>query len=282
MFRLDLDRRLLNSLALLALAIVILLLAQTGRLEWIIGIATSPIAPVQSWISNQFGIVTDLTRDPASVEELETENASLRARISQLESEVLRLRDIEAERDRLAAILNYARANPQPQYLPADVIGRDSNPLLNFIILNRGSAQGIFRDMPVVSADGLVGIVTEVTPNYCKVLLITDPSMAVNVRLQESRAEGVIQGFGTNILQLQFVGQDINLAENELVITSGLGGTYPPNIPVGTVSSTEGLTFDLFRRTDVPPRVNFDQPETLLIITNFTPPNLGPLLDDIP
>lgn len=276
--RFDIDRRLLNSIALLVLAVIVFYLAQTGALRGVVGLAAAPFAPLQAWISGQFGVVNDLTEDGPTLAELEAENAALRAELNALEAQVLSLQEAAAERDRLAAILDYARTFPEPDYLAADVIGRDSSPLLNFFILSRGSASGVFRDMPVVAAEGLVGIITEVTPTTSKVLVITDPSMAVNVRLQDTRAEGVLQGTGTNALSLQFIQQDIALGENELVLTSGLGGTYPPNIPVGVVASTQQRTFDLFQTADVRPRVDFDQLETVLIITNFDAPNIAPLL----
>lgn len=274
----DLDPRLLSNLALLILALIVFALAQSGQLDWVRGLLVAPLTPVQTWLAERVDFVAELTERSPALDELAAENASLQARLSALELENIRLREIEAERDVLAAILDYARANPEPEYLPADVVAQDSSPILSFLILNRGTIDGVRRDMPVVGAEGLVGVITEVAPNLSKVLLISDPTMAVNVRLQQTRIDGVVEGQGTNSLQLRFVDVDADLVEDDILITSGLGGSYPSGIPVGTVSAITRRSFDLFQVAEITPRVDFERLEVALIITNFEPVDLDPLL----
>jgi rod shape-determining protein MreC len=132
--------------------------------------------------------------------------------------------------------------------------------------------------MPVVTDQGLVGLVTEATPNASKVLLITDASSAVNVRLQESRAEGVLIGQQSGELRLLYITQDVEMKSGDRIITSGLGGQFPPGIVVGTVASVRRRINDVAQEADVRSAIDFNRLETVLIITNFRPPELQPLL----
>jgi rod shape-determining protein MreC len=146
------------------------------------------------------------------------------------------------------------------------------------VLLNKGSESGILRDMPVVTDKGLVGLVTETTPTASKVVLITDLSSAVNVRLQNSRAEGVVLGQQSGELRLNYISIEVDMKQDERVVTSGLGGQFPQGILVGTVASVRKRTFDVFQEADVKSSIDFNRLETLLVITNYERPNILPLI----
>jgi rod shape-determining protein MreC len=146
------------------------------------------------------------------------------------------------------------------------------------LLLNKGTNDGITRNMPVVTDQGLVGLVTETTANASKVLLITDAASAVNVRLQDSRAEGVMIGQESGELRLLYITLDVEMKSGDRIVTSGLGGTFPAGIVVGSVASVRKRTNDVAQEADVKSAVDFNRLETVLIITNFTPPELQPLL----
>ena len=133
-------------------------------------------------------------------------------------------------------------------------------------------------DMPVLAANGLVGIVTEVTASAAKVLLITDPTLVVNVRVQRSRVEGQLRGSGPGLLRLDFVPLQAELAAGDQLVTSGVGGKFPPNLQAGTITSVRRRDYDVFQEADVQSAINFANLELVLIITNFTPLDLAPLL----
>ena len=114
--------------------------------------------------------------------------------VSQLQSEILQLKQQLAETDVLYALLDFARSKPQNQYIAASVIGKDPSPFLNYIIIDQGSDNGVYKGMPVVTQQGLVGRIDAVTASAARVQLITDPGSVVNVTLQESKAEGQIVG----------------------------------------------------------------------------------------
>ncbi len=198
------------------------------------------------------------------------------AQIAQLKSDNVRLGESAADMRILSNLLNYAESAPASKYMAANVIGRDTSPLLSYIILDRGSDDGIARGMPVVTADGLVGAVIEVTRNACKVRPVTDPASRVTARLQSSRSPGVVEGSQGGVLTMNFIAQGVRINEGELVLTSGLGGDYPADIVIGSVANVEQLDYEVLQAATLNPSVNFAALEIVLIITDFQPIDLAP------
>jgi rod shape-determining protein MreC len=145
------------------------------------------------------------------------------------------------------------------------------------VIINIGSNQGILPGMPVVTNKGLVGRVDAVIAEAARVLLVTDAASAVNVRLQSSDIEAMLVGSVTGDLSLDMISQDATLTVGDVVLTSGLGGTYPPNLLVGQVLSVRKLDYELFQQAAIQPNVDFNHLGFLLVITNFAPVNISPL-----
>jgi rod shape-determining protein MreC len=104
-----------------------------------------------------------------------------------------------------------------------------------------------------------------------RVQLITDPTGAVNVRLQDSRADGLLEAQLNGEIRVSAIDQDAEVQEGEIVLTSGLGGLFPPNIPVGQITNVRRRDFEIFQQAVLQPSVNFDEIELVLVITNFQP-----------
>jgi rod shape-determining protein MreC len=132
--------------------------------------------------------------------------------------------------------------------------------------------------MPVVTQQGLVGRISQITATAALVQLISDPGTVINVRLEPERVEGVLIGSLTGDVSLDFIPQDADVETGDLVLTSGLGGNYPPNILIGQVTSVRSQDYDLFQSASVQPVVDFTKLEIVLIITNFQPIDTSPLL----
>jgi rod shape-determining protein MreC len=269
----------------LGVAIIVLILSggviflgQRGLFSPIGGALLAPFVPVQQFIIQIYNNVTNTIFAPSDLQQLRDRNAELERQLTQLTNENTRLKEVEAQYNVVSALLDSARSNPEQSYLAADVVGRDESLFLRYVLLNKGASDGVTRLMPVVTDQGLVGLVTEATPNASKVLLITDASSAVNVRLQESRAEGVLIGQQSGELRLLYITQDVEMKSGDRIITSGLGGQFPPGIVVGTVASVRRRINDVAQEADVRSAIDFNRLETVLIITNFRPPELQPLL----
>jgi rod shape-determining protein MreC len=132
--------------------------------------------------------------------------------------------------------------------------------------------------MPVVTQRGLIGRIAAVTAGAARVQLITDPGSTVNVRLEPSGAQAILQGQITGEIILDMIPQGANVQAGDLVLTSGLGGGYPANILIGQVAGIRSRDQDIFQRASVQAVADFSQINIVLVIVNFKSIDITPLL----
>ena len=241
-------------------------------------IFTTSLITVQSWVSSRFVAVQDFLTAPRDMAALQQRNSELESEVSELQAQVIQLQQEVGQTDILAALVDFAQTNSENSYKAAAVIGRDPSPFLQYVIINRGSNDEIQRGMPVVTNQGLVGRVDAVIADAARVQLITDPASNVNVRLQNAEADASLVGSVTGDLTLDLIPQDVALDIGDLVLTSGLGGGYPPDLIVGQVVNVRTRDFDLFQQATVQPVVDFNRLQIVLVIINFKPVDFSPLI----
>jgi rod shape-determining protein MreC len=270
--------RSLQSLIFILAVLGIVGLALGGYLTPVSRVILSPIISAQTWLATRFEAIQSVISAPQDTLRLRQRNTELEAEVSRLQSQVIELQQRLTETSILSAWVEFARANPEYRYQAAAVIGYDTSPFLKYVIINKGSDQGLRRGMPVVTQQGLVGRVAAVTSTAARVQLITDPASTVNVRLDPSGAQAVLNGQITGDVILDMIPQDANVQAGDLVLTSGLGGGYPPNLLAGQVTGIRSRDQDLFQRATVQTVVDFNELEIVLVITNFKPVDITPLL----
>jgi rod shape-determining protein MreC len=239
---------------------------------------TNSLINVQSWFSSRFIVLQEIFTAPRDITTLREQNADLQDDVAELQAQVIQLQQQVGETDRLAALVDFAQARIDNTYKGAAVIGRDPSPFLHYVIINVGSNDGILRGMPVVTDQGLVGRVDAVIADAARVQLITDPASRVNVRLQNAEEEASLVGSVTGDAILELIPQDTNIETGDLVLTSGLGGGYPPDLIVGQVVNIRSRDFDLFQQATIQPVVDFNRLQVVLVIVNFKPVDISPLL----
>jgi rod shape-determining protein MreC len=277
-----LQTRSLIVVILLGASLALAGLNRTGALEPVKNVLSLPLTALQRWTGRTLGGLVNVFQSNPEVDELRRRNAELEQEVAQLQTQVTGLQETEAELKVLSALVNYARTQPENRYLAATIIGRDSSPFLRYLLLDKGSDAGVQRDMPVVSSDGLVGRIVEVTSAASKVQLIVDSGAEVNAMLQQSRERGVVSGQVAGGLQMQYLSQDVKVEPGDVVLTSGLGGTYPQGLVIGTVGAVQQLNYEVLQSADVVPAVNFNRLEIILIITNFQPVDFSPFFQTTP
>ena len=270
--------RSLQTIVIALLAIGVVALALGGYLTSLSNFVNQTIVGGQTWVSTRYLAVIDFLTVPRDVASMRQRNVELEAEVARLQTQVIELQQQVTETQILSALVDFARASPENTYKAATVIGRDPSPFLRYVIINIGSNDGIRGGMPVVTDQGLVGRVDAVTADAARVQLITDPASAVNVSLQNSKTEAMLVGSITSDLSLDMISQDVTVQPGDVVLTSGLGGGYPPNLLVGQVISVRKLDYELFQQATVQPIVNFDQLQFVLVITNFKPVEIAPLI----
>jgi rod shape-determining protein MreC len=256
----------------------IMALALGGYFSSASNVFTGSLVNLQAWFSARYMAVQDFFTSPRDLASLRQRNAELENEVAELQAQVIQLQQEVGETQMLAALVDFVRVRPENKYAAAAVIGRDPSPFLHYVIINRGSNEGILRGMPVVTNQGLIGRIDAVIADAARVQLITDPASSVNVRLQNAETEASLVGSVTGDLTLELIPQDINVQTGDLVLTSGLGGGYPPDLIIGQVTTVRSRDFDLFRQATVQPVVDFNRLEFVLVIVNFKPVDFSPLL----
>lgn len=267
-----------QTIAIVLIVVGVFLLALGGYLAPLFRATVDPLVSVQQWLSSRYLAVVEFLTVPRDVASLRQRNAELEEQNAQLEAQIIDLQSQLREADVLYALLDFARSRPENVYKAAAVIGRDPSPFLHYVIIDRGSDDGLRYGMPVVTAQGLVGRIAAVTSSASRVQLITDPSSIVNVRLKDGQSEVQLVGSITGDLTLELVPQDVTLTTGDLVLTSGIGGTYPADILIGQVLSARKIETDIFQTAAVQSAVDFANLRAVLVITNFRPVEITPLL----
>jgi len=238
----------------------------------------SVLVEIQTWVSSRYRGVQDFAAAPRDIVSLRARNAELESQVPQLQTQVIELQQRVNETEILAALVDFSRSNPESTYKAAAVIGRDPSPFLHYIIINRGSNDDIRRGMPVVTNQGLAGRVDAVIADAARVQLITDPASAINVYLQNAETDAVLFGSVTGDVSLDMISQDTSVEPGDLILTSGLGGGYPSDLIIGQIVTMRALEFELFQQATVQPAVDFTRLEIVLVITNFRPVDISPLV----
>ncbi len=260
----------------------LVIFALSGYMQPLFRTAIGPLVTVQTWLSTRFMAVYEFVTVPRDIASLRAQNQALESEVAGLQAQIIELEQQLREAQVLYALLDFARSSPASQYVAAAVIGRDPSPFLHYVIIDHGSDHGLRRGMPVITDQGLVGRIDALTATAARVQLVTDPGSTVNVRLQSTRTEAQITGSVTGEIELGLVSQDTPLLPGEIVLTSGLGGGYPADLLVGQVISVRSSGTDLFQSASVQSVVDFGSLQAVLVITNFRPVDITPLIPTNP
>jgi len=234
------------------------------RIGWL-GVAVQVVlAPMASGLS-RIGDVVD--RGWALITEigrLRTENRRLAAEVARLREENAQLQDAAQEAQRLRSLM--AVRQQSFRTVSARVIGRDPSHWFNTLLIDRGPRDGVRRNDPVVTSEGLVGHVIEASGGWARVLLILDPRSAIGVLVGRSRDAGVAEGQGQPMLRVKYLSRDAEIQPGDQVVTAGLGEIYPRGLVVGTVVDVSRGEGDLFREALVRPAADLNHLEEMVIL----------------
>ncbi len=268
----------IRNLIITLVVVGVLFLAISGYLTPLFSFSVSPFISAQSWLSQRYLAFNDFFNSPRDMATLRAENTRLESEVAMLQSEVVALQENLAQSDILYTLLDFARTNPEHEYVAATVIGREISPFLQYVIIDKGSNDGLRHGMPVVTQQGLVGRIDALISDAARIQMITDANSTVNVKLQTAGVEGLVRGSVTGEISLDMVPVDIEVQIGDILMTSGLGGTYPANIFVGQIFSMQSKQNVLFQTGSIQPVVDFSNLSAVLVITNFDSVDISPLV----
>lgn len=226
---------------------------------------TMPVRYIGSAIAAPFGAVgnaaNNLTASEKTLSELKKENAELTAKVAELSESA---KTAERLQDLMGLQSSY-----NLQSTAARIIGSTGDSWSNTVMIDKGSTSGIELGMPVCNSGGVIGQVIEVSAATSTVRLITDDASSVSAMVQSTRAQGMLQGQPDGTLRLAYVPTDADVKVGDIIITSGLGGAFPKGLPLGTVTSVERASNDVYYTIVVRGISSAETNEEVLVITSL-------------
>lgn len=217
--------------------------------------------------SNSKRRLSDFIEGIGEAQRIKKENELLKIKLNELIfKEKSYYRELQIANQRLKKLLNFKKQTPY-RLIPTRVIAYSPEDFFKEIYIDRGKEDGVKEGMSVVNAQGLVGKVVEVYSNQSRVMLIIDKRSKVGVRVQRTRDIGILQGTGNyEVCRLLYILTKSKVKKGDGIITSGLGGLFPPGIVVGYISYIEKNPSYLFQQIKVKPAVDFGKLEDLFLI----------------
>lgn len=194
------------------------------------------------------------------------ETETLQQTLFSQNAQLLKLKALEAENQRLHALLS---ASPRvgETLRVAEIIQVDADPFSQNILINKGRRDNVVIGQPIIDDQGVMGEIVEIHANTSRAILLTDPSHAIPVENVRNGVRGIIVGTGVvDGLELQYVPTTADIKEGDVLVTSGLGGRYPPGYPVGMVSQINQDKRESFASIRVQPAARLGQGRQLLLV----------------
>jgi len=198
---------------------------------------------------------------------LRIENEELRGRIAQLEGEKGQLLASLLENERLRGLLNFKEA-ASVQGIIAEIIGVETSGEFKTILLNKGSSDGVRGNMQVVTSQGVVGRIFQLSGKTSRVLLIIDHNSSIEVMIQRTRVRAILEGLSKIDCNMRYLPRLADVKVGDTVITSGFGGFFQKGLPVGVVTKIEKKNYGIYQDVLVRPYIDFTRFEEALILPN--------------
>ncbi len=234
-------------------------------------IASAPVRSVE-WLADAF---VSQERLQEQYEQLHLENLTLRGRLQRLEAleaENMRLRDLVSSSFKIG-----------DRVLIAELESVDLDPYRQLVMINKGSSSGVFVGQPALDANAVMGQVIRVTPGTATVLMITDAEHALPVQVNRNGLRTVAAGTGfIDRLQLLHLPNNADIREGDLLVTSGLGGHFPPGYPVAQVSEVRHEPGKQFATVIATPSAHLERTREILLVWSLTPQQTGNDRDPAP
>lgn len=244
-------------------------------LSSLVGFVTTPMQQMASDAKDAAGDVAPTTK---SADELQKENDALKAEKEELERQLNALTidylNIKKNNAQFEKYLELKNDNPSFQFVPADVIGRDPNAIFYEFTLDQGSSAGVSKYDPVITNLGVVGWVSEVGVTWCRVTTLLSPDSGIGCVDKQSGDSGTVTGdynlVKDNLAKMKYIAAQNDVKAGDIVVTAGLGGIYPKNLPVGKVKEVKHEDYDVSIYAVIEPFEDVRTVESVFIITEFT------------
>jgi len=236
------------------------------HLESLRGILATFVYPLQYAVDLPIQAGTWIAETVTSRADLLGENKRLRRQNLRIQSRLEKLAELDAENRRLRSLLD-SSIKVGERVLIAELLSVDMDPFSRRIVLNKGTRDGVYSGQSLIDSNGVMGQIVHAGPFSSNALLITDPSHALPVQAHRSGLRAVAVGTGPmNMLELLHIPNNADLRVGDLLVTSGLGGRFPPGYPVGHIASIERDRGRPFANIRVEPTAMLERNREVLLV----------------
>lgn len=235
------------------------------------------VSPLQKGMSKVLSPVKDGIGYLADLGDANSERERLKEEVEELQQEVDKGEELKLENETLKSMIAVKESRPDLGFLVVDVIGANPDIWEQTVQIGAGYSDGLQEYMAVLSEDGsLVGRIIMCTSEASLVQLITDDKSSVGAMLQANAEMGVVKGEGRGGVRLELLNQDADVKTGDVVVTSGLGGTCPSGIPIGTITEISERRADLSVGIVIDPRASLTRLDRVMVVVS-PPPSTSPL-----
>jgi rod shape-determining protein MreC len=222
--------------------------------------------PIQRAVGAPFEVWATARESFATKAHVESENVKLAADNLVLRLKLLRFDALEQENQRLRAVRESSPRAVQ-RSLVAEIVRVDLDPFRQRVLVNKGTREGVFRGQAAIDANGIFGQVTRAGPVSAEIILISDPENAIPVAVNRTGVRSIALGTGrSGLLSLPYLPQNADVIAGDLLVSSGLGGVYPPGYPVAKVTAVVRDPAQPLLAVEAAPLAGLDRdPEVLLV-----------------
>ena len=240
-------------------------------LEFVRSALSSVIYPLQYTIDLPIRLFYWTDERLSSQQTLLEKNREFEVRHLENRVQLQKLDIIEKENDRLRELLG-ATPKTTERLLISEIINVDLDPYKQLILLNKGSSSDVYQGQPIIDALGIMGQVIHVGPMSSTAMLITDASHAIPVQNNRTGLRAIAYGSGKiDQLNLRYLPHNVDIKVGDLLITSGLGDTFPANFPVAIISKVERPAGEPFADIEARPHAQLDKSREVLLVWRNEP-----------
>ena len=235
-----------------------------------IGVFIAPLQGLSTSVSEGVGGFFDTT---LSAGRLSVENEQLENEVRRLKEQLVNYEVMKQENDFLKDFLEIKERHNRMSMVSAKVVGREAVARFYAFTIDKGSSSGIVYRDPVISADGLVGIVTEVGINYAKVTTILDTSLdvgCIDIAVRETGVTtGTVELSAEGRLKLSYLPRDSVATPGDIIMTTGVGGFFPGDVRVGSILEVHPEEHGLSLYAIIEPAADIRHVKDVMVITDF-------------
>lgn len=229
------------------------------------GMLLDTLAPLQRGVSSIHQRVVSIIDHYVLNVAASKENVQLKRDIDELRNQLFSMDQTIKENERLKKLLRFGE-NIKRKKILAQIVGWDASSDFRVLRINKGASDGIKLQSTVVTSEGVVGYIYRMSDNFADILTILDPINRVDVLIDRTRSNGILEGFSGWRCLMKYVTRTDPVRLNDMVVTSGLGNIYPKGLKVGQVAKVERESYGITQYIEVEPSVDFSKLEEVVVL----------------